>query len=80
MSMIKSYTEGDFKKHNWDEITFDKSRLAKFIKTVTSCCGMRDDVAVNCKEVGCPMASFRNEGEDTCDYEAIMAFLCAEVE
>ncbi|MBO7448953.1 MAG: hypothetical protein J6U54_01175 [Clostridiales bacterium] len=79
-SMIKPYTEGDFKTYNWDEITRNKHNLAKFIKTVTSCCCMRDDTAVDCKEVGCPMAAFRGEGEETCDREAIMLFLCAEVE
>ena len=80
MSMIKPYTEDDCKTHNWDHITHNKHNLAEFIANVTSCCSMRDDVAVNCKEVGCPIAAFRNEGEDTCDREAIMLFLCAEVD
>lgn len=79
-SMIKPYTDEDFKRHNWDEITFDKRNLATFIATVTSCCCTRDDAAVNCKEVGCPIARFISDGEDTCDHETIMVFLRAEVE
>lgn len=77
-SNIKPYTEEHFKEYNWDRVTFNKGALAEFISNVTSCCCQHDDVVWDCETVGCPIAPFRKDGEDTCDRDAIMNFLCAE--